>query len=1102
MLLIILLRMWRERRLMLILFTGLCLVTSFLSLGPLYVRAIAAAEFETQLNRANVNTLRIDLVNEQLIAASVRESISNSIGARVRLSHPYMNTPGAVCGFQYNPDNPAEFGASTTTTGCYFAYAYPDLNELFTLVNGRLPENDRASGRTEAAITATMQEESGWEVGKILIYGEDPATAIYVEIVGVLAPILSMDDPFWAGQFVFEEFTFFFTDIDARQERGLIVTEADFMGAIQDAGAEAHHNWRIVLDRRSIRSSELAAIGAELNTFSAEIREDYPSMEILSTLDDLLRRFEESVAAAQPPITFLSLLILVLLVYNMVAIAGLIQEQQMQEWVMFASRGGSRLQLLSIQFVTVGLLNGLAVLLGPLLASALLYLLTLVGPQAAILSSLHIGNITPDVLLLSAIAGIVLQIALMLPAWNGANDSLLRLKREISRPTRPLWLRYNLDVVLILAGMVLLARLYGLASGTGLETLLVDPTRLFRVLAAGNISAFLNDPFSLIAPILLVIGLTLFWMRLFPLLIGALGRLADLRTGLLLRLALWNVERDPSHYARMVLLLIGTVALGTSSLILSASREVGAWGLAQNQVGADAAVTVNLDTAEIDWQSIPNVEGATSVFLLEPETPAGSILIGVRDDATNAFPQIEEVAPFVAAPEYDVGGLLLPAGLVEFRLDVFAEMPAEGEFPIRTGISVLLQDRAGRDFILPLTTENSEQSGTFVTFRAEFPSHLQSPITFQQFLLTSEQEGQNTLRHMLYIDHFRGVASDGSEVTLLRFEPDTANQWSWMSNRQGLPEVTLTANSTLFTESGYSLQVQYVVARTGALVNEARLGFRNVRLAPIPVILSPQMAEVLGQRNRGTAPLQVGDTETFGFDVLSPDLGLVKVELLFSVVGIRASFNTAGQDGLFLIADRDLLQRQINAGQGASLELSADVVWLQMVNREPSIETINRLNEFPGIGTVTYAWDVYNTYLREPLTNAISGILFAGFWVSLLLSLIDFAFYLAVTLRQRAASFATLQALGWDQQRLPQLLLAEQVLFVAPALMIGVLAGLLLAGLILPFLSLTGTQAVQFPVMRVLVLLLVIVVSFTVMLLVAAVSLRRREWLQMMRFGD
>lgn len=1099
----ILLRMWRERRLMLILFIGLCLVTSFLALGPLYVRAIAAAEFETRFDSARSSSLRIDLTNDLPIDPAIQETVDATLGARVQSSRAYFSSAGAVCGFEYNPENPEVFGALTTTTGCYFAYAYPELDRLFEVVEGRWPQSGASPGHVEAVITATMQEDSGWQLGKTLIYGEDTDSAIFVEIVGIVAPTLPQDDPFWTGQFIFEEFTFFFTSIDSRQERSFIFAEADYLDSVRAAQERTQFNWRIVIDRTAISAGEIPAIERELSGFTATVREMYPAMEISSLLDDLLLRFQESVAATQPPITFLSLMVLVLLLYNMVTIAGLIQEQQMQEWVMFASRGGSRLQLLGIQFVTVGMLTLVAVLIGPLFAAVLLFVLTVVGPQAAILDPSHIGRLSQDVLLLSLAAGVALQIALMLPAWQGANDSLLRLKRAATRPEQAIWLRYGVDFVLMAAGFVLLLRLYGLATGANLLTLLRDPAGLLRTLVEGNIGILLSDPFNLAAPVLLVLGLTLFWMRLFPMLVGLLGRMIEGRTDLLLRLALWSIERDPGHYTRMVLLLIGTLALGTASLVLSATRETGAWEQAQNLVGADVAVTIAPDATESDWRRISGVRASTSVVLLEPEAPADSILIGIQGESSDGFPVVQEVSSLVTEPDYDMGGLQLPDNLTELRVDVHAEAPEEdGAAPIRTSLDVLLKDRAGRSLRLTLNADNPQQAETYLTYRAALPASAEAPLVFQRFSLTSEQDGQDTLRHTIYLDNFRGVSADGEEVLLLGFEPDTLDQWSWLSSRQGLPSVTLTENDQFFTEGRHSLRVRYVVQRTGAQINAAQLGYRNVRLAPIPVVLSPEMAVALGRRTRDASPLQVGDTGAFTFDVLSPQLGLVQVDVEAVVVDIREAFNAVEPDGLFLIADRDLLLRQINAGAGASLGVRADTVWLDLTGREPSGETTSQLNALSGVEAVVYAWDVYNQFLRAPLPNAISGVFFAGFWVSLLLSLMDFSFYLSVTLRQRASSFATLRALGWSQRRLPQLLLVEQALFVAPALIIGVLVGLLLAGLIFPFLALAGTQTLQLPIFSILLLLLIIVISFAGMLQLTATSLRKLKLTQIMRFGD
>jgi hypothetical protein len=74
-------------------------------------------------------------------------------------------------------------------------------------------------------------------------------------------------------------------------------------------------------------------------------------------------------------------------------------------------------------------------------------------------------------------------------------------------------------------------------------------------------------------------------MRFFPWLMDVVSRFFQNSRSLTTSLAIWNVARDPSHYAQLVLLLIGTLALGTASLGLSATRDKGAWSTARDETG-------------------------------------------------------------------------------------------------------------------------------------------------------------------------------------------------------------------------------------------------------------------------------------------------------------------------------------------------------------------------------------------------------------------------------------------------------------------------------------------------------------------------------------
>jgi hypothetical protein len=129
-------------------------------------------------------------------------------------------------------------------------------------------------------------------------------------------------------------------------------------------------------------------------------------------------------------------------------------------------------------------------------------------------------------------------------------------------------------------------------------------------------------------------------------------------------------------------------------------------------------------------------------------------------------------------------------------------------------------------------------------------------------------------------------------------------------------------------------------------------------------------------------------------------------------------------------------------------------------------------------------------------------MLYAGFWVSLLLSLLDFGFYLAVTARRRSLGFAVLQALGWNANHLWALLVAEQTALVIPALLVGVALGAALAYVILPFLALVGGETLKLPILGLIGLLVALVVGFGVLLFATALWLRKLNVNQVLRLGE
>ena len=155
-------------------------------------------------------------------------------------------------------------------------------------------------------------------------------------------------------------------------------------------------------------------------------------------------------------------------------------------------------------------------------------------------------------------------------------------------------------------------------------------------------------------------------------------------------LAVWNVARDPGHYAQLVLLLIGTLALGTASLALMETRDRGAWTSARAATGGSARIALNpaeLDAATVDWARLPGV--SASAVLLHAQGDPGSAsrqpvhVIGVNpDEAAAAFPDLREaLAPLRAVEVPPTPGLILPDDASQFTVQVYSTAPARADDP-------------------------------------------------------------------------------------------------------------------------------------------------------------------------------------------------------------------------------------------------------------------------------------------------------------------------------------------------------------------------------------------------------------------------------------
>ena len=611
-------------------------------------------------------------------------------------------------------------------------------------------------------------------------------------------------------------------------------------------------------------------------------------------------------------------------------------------------------------------------------------------------------------------------------------------------------------------------------------------------------------------------------------------------------MAIWNVERNPGHYSQLVLLLIGTLALGTASLGLQRTRDLGAWNTAQMETGGAARVELDLTTGryeDFNWDRLDGVENAVPILNEVGRPTFGGetrdvVLLGMSaDEFASAFPDSADDVDALGNINLATPGLELAEDAATLQVQVWSANNAtvlsgtagEQSAPI-VAINAYVIDAHGVPYrvemiqqlvgdagsaILPETPTNQ-----WVTFTGTLPTSAIRPYSLYRVGVQSQFGQDVNFSHTVLLDFWQTVDVNGTATPVEGQEG--ANVWQAASSELPYPlEITEPTTGGFFTVDGFdamdsvpdgtavfdgqnAMQIDYT--RFFIRNNEPSLALNPVTLPVLPAIVSQDFADEFTIAQRSDAPsLQIGDTRAVP---LAFDTGAVNMNI--EVVGIVDEFMTLdaenNRNGLFLIVPfegaRAALNQALLNRSSKNAASDANQIWLSVDGRRPSDSLREQLRNIEAVNETVFAWDRFSEILREPLPSGVAGMLYAGFWISFVLSLLDFAFYIAVTAKQRSFTFGVLRSLGWNANNVWQMLLVEQLALVIPALIVGSLLGAGLAYLLLPFLSLVGGSTLRIPVLDLSLLILTLIAGFVTLLIFTALWLRQMSVNQVLRLGE
>jgi putative ABC transport system permease protein len=582
-----LMRLRRGWPLLLTVAVGMLAAVILICAVPLYNGLVTAVELQRQINTDDPVARNVEIrVTQGAITPTARSAVEPQA---LTLGKRYVGAiaePNATYYAQSGETLLSAIGSRAIDVAQnpiqvrFRAFDFAVATAHMRFVQGRAPQATQGA-IPEVIVTSAMANDLHLAPGQTLTsaaFGSHERT-FTATVVGVWEP-RDAGESFWNGV----TFTAQAGESSPKIYPLLVTPEALFAGLSAFAGLELTQHWIYYTIPQRIDTQNIGDTSAHLGALRSHVTGDLPTIQGVTkaeTLTDLPRTLD----AIQQQQAFLALPLFVIVaqiaglaLLFVVSMASLLIDGQGQDIATLKSRGASDSQILTV-YVTQGLILGLiAAIIGPIIAASLSLALArvFIAPsalQAAGVTDSYLTRLAnPLSAAIPALCGAALGVgAVIFAAWRSSRMEVLAFRREQARPTRPpFWSRYYLDLALVgvcAVGYVELAQFGGTTA---------------RLQLGGGAS-----PLLLITPALLLLAGALLVLRVVPLVAAWGARVAARGRGFTSMLALSQVERSPSRYTRMILLLVAAVGLGLFAVTFNGSLAQNANDRAAYDAGAN-----------------------------------------------------------------------------------------------------------------------------------------------------------------------------------------------------------------------------------------------------------------------------------------------------------------------------------------------------------------------------------------------------------------------------------------------------------------------------------------------------------------------------------
>ena len=810
---------------------------------------------------------------------------------------------------------------------------------------------------------------------------------------------------------------------------------------------ESTYGWLLRTDLGKINTSNAADAMVSVRFLENRLGSRLPGYLQFTSLDLALEENIRKGFFARLPMVIAMVLMVVVILYFVAVLSAMLAAQRSKEVALLKSRGATRPQILGV-FALEGLtLAVLGALIGPLLAAVAISLLGLIPPLSHLTANeLLPVNLTRNAFILSAIGGAMSFVALMVPAIRSSRVDVTVERQSRARPAQqPTFQRYYLDVLLLIVGVLLFRQL----------------TEQGSVVATEVFGDVVVDQVLLATPAIVLGGLTMVLLRLMPVLLGIGSRIFSARLPAGMVLGLWHMARNPTHYARLSLLLILTAGLGIFASGIGGTLQRNSQERVLYETGAE--LRVEGITRELAGPTRPFVGS----YEQEPEVnqALGAYRGRGFDVATTAVRPFDILA-------VDISNIK-PLGWFrdDFAVEPLGELLQDNRLPdLPTGIrlpgdtqtieAVVKVSRSHRTTVLLARVRDA--NGRYFTYSlgdldfaddAEWQTLTTAPLSQNEgrlegvsarllptqpldliSLAISERDTGNLLTAgWLLIDSIRVTTENGRSIEVEGF--DNAPNWTVL---QAAPEAV--ADRLLFSgqtsgDSPGSILFSWSAGRP----LWGRGLYHGPDLSTLPVLVSPTFIDETGH--------SIGDEfkVTLGGGHVTVQLAGI-IDYFPTLDTIREQWVVADLDAMLTFANLD----------PASSEVIANEVWLSLnegaVDKTALAESLLK-DPYPAEEVFDQATRLENASVDPFVDAGWRALLFVAFATMLGLSLVGFALHAYLSFRDREGQFALLRSIGLSTGQLAALMWLEQVIVVASGLALGTWMGGQLGAAIIPFIG-------------------------------------------------